>query len=105
MTRINKYQLYAGYTEISLPKGAQVISVGAQITSTFSQNRSLHIWVLVDSEEREQELRGFYTALTNNIIDRPNPLQYLGMAMAIVNSSTGSLIEIEYHIFEELIER
>lgn len=84
--RIYKYELpFLDYATLDLPKGAKVLSAG-------NQKEKLCIWVLLDEEEGETDLRQFRVAGTGHpIVEEGN------VFINTVSFAQGNLI---FHIFE-----
>lgn len=62
MKKIFEYKLGDFYKqEIQLPKGAHILSIGAQQSSISSPISSPVMWVVVNPEETEMEKRTFIT--------------------------------------------
>ena len=88
MRKVFKYDLpIDDYIEISLPKGAQILSVG-------EQRHSAQIWALVDPEEL-LEIRRFRLAGTGHPITEPvETLKHIGTFQAVNNIFVWHVFEI-----------
>lgn len=88
MNRIYKYQVFLGSpTEIGLPVGAEILSVGMQ-------GRCIQMWARVDTDRSlDRETRRFHVFGTGH--DLPEvPLRFLGTVL-----QNGG--EFVWHVFEE----
>lgn len=84
--KVFKYELpFLDYATINLPVGAQVLSAG-------NQKETLNIWVLVDIDETEVEIRQFRIAGTGHPLVEEYPI-----FINTVSFAQGNLI---FHIFE-----
>lgn len=70
MQTVWKYPI-TNNTDIRLPKGAKVLSVNFK-------RKDLYLWCLIDTEEREVEVRKFMTFKTNDDVPKNMNYRYIG---------------------------
>lgn len=88
MRLIYKYRLpICDYPVITLPKGAQILSVG-------EQNGGLHVWALMDDEEKDFIYKKFRIFGTGNPVVSLVDLKFINTII----SRTGFV----WHVFEEV---
>ena len=92
LPRMKIWKFYLGVgpeTTVTLPKGAQVLSVG-------TQDELIHMWAIVDPDAARIE-KNFHIVSTGEPCEHVRGMKFCGMAMM----HGGSLI---FHIFEGVDE-
>jgi len=89
MKRVFKYDIKGGVHTMSLPAGAQVLSVQHQETIPTEMAQ---LWALVDDEETEYEIRSFLIAGTGHSISHK--------IKSFINTFKMADDRLIFHVFE-----